>query len=68
MARCTAGYQRIRAHATICFIALILHRVMRMRLKAANSACSPGRALSLLSRIQRHQVKINGAPVEGLST
>jgi hypothetical protein len=60
--------QRIRTHATICFIALILHRVMRMRLKAANSACSPGRALSLLSRIQRHQVKINGALVEGLST
>ena len=60
--------QRIRAHATICFIALILHRVMRMRLKAANSSCSPGRALSLLSRIQRHQVKINGSTVEGLST
>jgi transposase len=26
---------RIRAHAYICFIALILHRVMRHRLRAA---------------------------------
>ncbi|MBK8973466.1 MAG: IS1634 family transposase [Hahellaceae bacterium] len=60
--------KRIRAHAMICFIALILHRVMRMRLKAADNAYSPGRALSLLSRIQRHQVKINGTNVEGLST
>ena len=29
--------ERIRAHAMICFMALILYRVMRMRLKAANS-------------------------------
>lgn len=32
--------ERIRAHAAICFIALILYRVMRMRLKAASSMTS----------------------------
>jgi transposase len=34
---------RIRAHASICFMALILHRVMRMRLRAANSGVTPER-------------------------
>ena len=29
--------ERIRAHASICFMALILHRVMRMRLRAAKT-------------------------------
>jgi len=29
--------ERIRAHALICFLALVLHRVMRMRLKAAGN-------------------------------
>ena len=33
--------KRIKAHAMICFIALILHRVMRMRLKARGSDYSP---------------------------
>jgi len=37
---------RIRAHAAICFMALILYRVMRMRLQAANSELSPARALA----------------------
>ena len=32
---------RIRAHALICFLALVLYRVMRMRLKAHGSAHSP---------------------------
>ena len=35
---------RIRAHALICFIALVLHRVMRMRLRATASKVSPERA------------------------
>ena len=61
--------QRIRAHAAICFMALILHRVMRWRLKAANSACSPERALQTLRRIQHHRVRLNGAePVAGVSS
>jgi transposase len=36
--------QRIRAHASICFMALILHRVMRMRLRAGNTGVTPERA------------------------
>ena len=59
---------RIRAHAAICFIALILHRVMRMRLKASSSNFSPERALQQLRRIQHHRVTLNGsAPAAGLS-
>lgn len=42
--------ERIRAHALICFLALVVHRVMRMRLKAANHPFSPQRALALLAR------------------
>ena len=61
--------QRIRAHASICFMALILHRVMRMRLKAANHPSSPQTALELLRRVQRHSIRINGAQsVQGVSS
>ncbi len=60
---------RIRAHATICFIALILHRVIRARLRATDSAYSPERALAKLRRIQHHRVTINASqPVTGLSS
>lgn len=60
---------RIRAHATICFIALILHRVMRTRLRTTSPTCSPERALAKLRRIQHHRVSINAAePVAGLSS
>lgn len=54
--------ERIRAHASICFMALILHRVMRMRLRAAKTGVTPERALQSLKRIQHHRVSINGAP------
>ena len=54
--------ERIRAHASICFMALILHRVMRMRLRAANTGLTPESALQSLKRIQHHRVSINGAP------
>ena len=54
--------ERIRAHASICFMALILHRVMRIRLRSANSGVTPERALQSLKRIQHHSVSINGAP------
>ena len=54
--------ERIRAHASICFMALILHRVMRMRLRASNTGVTPERALQSLKRIQHHRVSINGAP------
>lgn len=61
--------ERIRAHASICFMALILYRVMRQRLKRAGSELSPESALADLRRIQRHTVSIdNGAPMSGVST
>ena len=60
---------RIRAHAAICFLALILYRVMRMRLKAANSDLSPERALESLRRIQYHRIRLDtDQPLTGIST
>lgn len=61
--------ERIRAHAAICFMALILYRVMRSRLRASATPISPERALDKLRRIQHHQVMLNNTqPVTGLST
>ena len=53
----------------LCFMALIVYRVMRHRLKLAKSDLSPERALAQLRRIQRHSITINRtAPVSGIST
>ena len=61
--------ERIRAHALVCFLALIVYRVMRQRLKLAKSDLSPERALAELRKIQRHTVRINKAePISGIST
>ena len=61
--------ERIRAHASICFMALILHRIMRTRLRAANTGVSPERALEQLHRIQHHRVRLGSAePVTGVSS
>lgn len=61
--------ERIRAHAAICFMALILYRVMRSRLHAANTGLSPERAIAQLQRIQHHSVRINGGKaMTGLSS
>lgn len=61
--------ERIRAHAAICFMALILYRVMRTRLHASDTALSPERALTKLRRIQHHRVTLNGTEsVTGIST
>ena len=61
--------ERIRAHASICFLALILYRVMRQRLTAAETGLSPERALDQLRRIQQHQIRINrqSNPISGIS-
>ena len=60
---------RIKAHASICFIALILYRVMRQRLHAADAKTSPEKALAQLRRIQHHRITLNGSqPNSGLST
>jgi len=60
---------RIRAHASICFMAFVLHRVTRQRLKLAGSTLSPHAAPRQLRRIQRHEVRIDdAAPIAGIST
>ena len=61
--------ERIKAHAALCFIALILYRVMRQRLSSADASLSPERALEELQKLQRHQIRINQAdrPVTGIS-
>jgi transposase len=51
--------QRIRAHALVCFLALVLYRVLRMRLRAHGGQYSPERALEIARRIQMHQVTLN---------
>ena len=38
----------------VCFSALTLHRVMRMRLKAKGHHASPRLALDILSHIEKH--------------
>ena len=53
---------RICAYASICFMALILHRVMRMPMCTGNIAITPERAPQALKRIQHHHVSLNGAP------
>jgi hypothetical protein len=58
---------RIRAHALICFLALVLYRIMRMRLKAQKQSASPRRALDLLARIQKHTAHIGNRTFNGTS-
>jgi transposase len=61
--------ERIKAHAALCFMALIIYRVMRQRLKLAGTALSPEAALAQLRRIQHHRISINdAAPISGVSS
>ena len=53
--------ERIRAHAAICFLALVLHRHLRVRLRAGKRPESPERVLQQLRRIQAHEVTVDGA-------
>ena len=48
--------ERIRSHALICFMSLVLYRVMR--LKAHGSKASPKTELELLWRIQQHKATV----------
>jgi len=60
--------QRIRAHALVCFMALILYRVMRMRLKANDREESPTRLLQQLQRIHQQTVRTaDGQTLRGLT-
>jgi hypothetical protein len=60
--------QRIRAHALVCFLALILHRVLRMRLKQAKRAESPIRLLEQLRRVhQQAAATPDGQVISGVT-
>lgn len=60
--------RRIRAHALVCFIALILYRVMRMRLKASGRDESPTRLLDQLRRVQQQTARTaDGQTLTGLT-
>ena len=59
--------ERIRAHALICFLALVVYRVLRMRLKQRNVDYSVERALETLANVQCHQIELDGERVSGVS-
>jgi Transposase DDE domain len=60
--------RRIRAHALVCFLALILHRVLRMRLKASQRPESPARLLEQLRRVQHQTARTaDGQLLRGLT-
>jgi hypothetical protein len=60
--------RRIRAHALVCFLALILHRVLRMRLRASHRPESPARLLEQLRRIQHQTAQTgDGQKLRGLT-
>jgi transposase len=60
--------RRIRAHALICFMALVLYRVMRMRLQAARRSESPSSLLEQLRRIHQQTVQTSdGQILSGLT-
>ncbi len=60
--------ERIKAHASLCFMTLMLYRVMRACLKLAGHEASPESALAHMRRIQRHTVSIDaGAAISGIS-
>lgn len=60
--------QRIRSHALMRFMAMIVYRVMRMRLAAANRSKSPATLLVQLRRIHQQKVQTkDGRTLTGLT-
>lgn len=60
--------QRIRSHALVCFMALILYRVMCMRLTAAKRSESPSTLLEQFKRIHQQTVQTtDGKTLTGLT-
>jgi hypothetical protein len=59
---------RIRAHALIGFLALLLHRVLRLRLQAHATPLSPERLIESLQAIQYHRVSVGAKTLTGVST
>ena len=56
---------RIRAHASISFPALVLHRVMRLKLRQAGSTPSPSGAIELAQRIHYPPGRHSSSPPPG---
>ena len=65
----SVGTESLAKHGwPICFIALILYSVMRMRLKASNREESPTRLLEQLRRIHQQTVQTaDGQRLSGLT-
>jgi transposase len=60
---------RIRAHTFICFLALVIQRVLRHRLRTSALDLSPEEMLYRLRTVQRHSVRLaSGKELEGMST
>ena len=60
--------KRICTQALVCFMALILYRVMRMRLKTSDTEESPTRLLQQLQRIHQQTVRTaDGQVLHGLT-
>jgi transposase len=60
---------RIRAHTFICFLALVIHRLLRHRLYAAQSDLSPEKLLYRLEGVQQHRVHLaTGTTLTGVTT
>lgn len=59
---------RIRAHALICFLALVIQRVMRWRIRKHGLPLSPEHLLERLKAIQHHRVRLaTGTVLNGVS-
>lgn len=60
--------ERIRAHTFVCFLALVMQRVLRQRLYRRGLEGSPHAVLAKLSAIQRHVVQLpTGQRLVGIS-
>ena len=60
---------RIRAHTFICFLALVIQRVMRYRIKANGYPLSPEELLYRLRAVQHHRVRLStGKQLAGVTT
>ena len=60
--------ERIRAHTMICFLALVIHRVMRWRIKGKQLPFSPEYVLEKLKAVQHHRVRLaTGTVLDGVT-
>jgi IS4 transposase len=59
---------RIRAHTLLCFLAWVLQRLLRDRLRRSHNDLSPAKALERLKAIQYHRVQLaNGRWLSNVS-